>query len=102
MTAVVATRTCFGRKPGEDCFPVIVEIGTPYKCKGDPETWACPVRIEPFLDGVRDAYGVDSLQALCMAVYLVRKLLDGFCAEGGMLSCGHGDEFSNSPNLGSA
>lgn len=99
MATAIATLHCFGHKCGEDRFEIKVEIGAPYKSRKHPENWACAVRLEPFLDRVRDVYGVDSFQALSLAIGFVQMLLNQYCAEGGSLSYEDGSEFSISPNV---
>ena len=80
MNAVVTTKLdCFS--PEGDHREVVVEIGRPYQAaEGE---WACPVKIRGLYDHLCDIHGQDSLQALCLAVSLVRSLLTGYVEGGG-------------------
>jgi hypothetical protein len=72
-TDVVARTELRHRADGEPDRDVRIEIGRPYQATSGE--WACPVSIHglhPDLPAVR---GEDSLQALALALDLVRKLL---------------------------
>jgi hypothetical protein len=58
-----------------------VRIGRPYEL-GDHE-WACPVETDGLHGRHPDIHGTDSLQSLCLAASLVRRLLQDFVARGG-------------------
>ncbi|MBV8798655.1 MAG: hypothetical protein JO208_02430 [Alphaproteobacteria bacterium] len=90
---MIARVELFGRHPGEDRFPVIVEIGNPYCATENPSEWACPISVTPFRTDLHDMHGSDSLQALCLAIGLALKLLDGFRVDGGRLEFDDGEEF---------
>jgi hypothetical protein len=60
-----------------------IEIGTPYQ--QEPDVWRCPVALNGLYDRLAEAAGIDSFQALCLAISLVQELLQGFCADGGKL-----------------
>lgn len=83
----------FGRRPGEEPFPIMVEIGNPYCVAENPSEWACPVSVTPLYSSLHDVHGDDSLQALCLAIGLALKLLNGFRVDGGRLEFDGGDEF---------
>ncbi len=71
--------------------PLTAEIGRPYLV--DTEEWACPVSLKPLYPRLTDAHGVNSMQALCLAVSLVFDLLSGFKEKGGALLHESGEEF---------
>ena len=58
-----------------------VRIGRPYEI--DDGEWACPVETDGLHGRHPDIHGSDSLQALCLASSVVRRLLDDFIAKGG-------------------
>lgn len=60
---------------------VKVRIGMPYEVSSDE--WACPVEIVGFEPRHPDARGSTSLQALCLAVTLVRSRVEDFISKGG-------------------
>jgi hypothetical protein len=63
--------------------PVVISIGRPYDTgHGD---WACPVETAGLHGRHPDMMGVDSLQALCLALSFARKMLEGFVEKGGSL-----------------
>ena len=62
---------------------LVVELGRPYRAlEGE---WACPVAIHGLHDRLQDVRGEDSLQALCLAVSLIRSLLSSYLEDGGLL-----------------
>ncbi len=63
-------------------FKLVVRIGTPYATDTD---WACPVALEGLDRRTPDMHGVDSLQALVLAVKLARSRLEHFILSGGSL-----------------
>jgi hypothetical protein len=99
VNSIIAAMRCFGQKPGEDRVQITVEIGTPYECES-PGEWACPVKVEPLYPLLRDIHGIDSLQALCLAIRLAETLLTGFRDDGGTLTYENGEKFSFEPYLG--
>jgi len=72
-------------------FSIEIEIGTPYQ--QEPDVWRCPVELNGLYDNLAEAAGIDSFQALCLAISLVQELLHGFCADGGKL-LQDGEDFS--------
>jgi hypothetical protein len=62
---------------------VAVRIGKPYSLS--PREWACPVEIRGLEPRYPDIRGVDSLQALCLAISLVRTRLEDFIRDGGKI-----------------
>jgi hypothetical protein len=72
-------------------FTIEIEIGTPYQREHDE--WRCPVALNGLYDRLAEAAGIDSFQALCLAISLVQELLQGFCEDGGKL-LQDGEDFS--------
>ena len=95
MTEPFATREFSCVSPEGVAFPLIVQLGRPTPANDKPESdWRCPVAV-PFDSRVRDIYGVDSWQALCLALSLVHSLLADFIQRGGKLyHPGTTDEFT--------
>ena len=73
-------------------FSVHVRIGPPVP--SDRAPWACPMAIDGLLGKVSDAYGEDSMQALCLALWFVAQQLHDFVQKGGRL-WNPGDDPSN-------
>jgi hypothetical protein len=48
-----------------------------------PREWACPVEIRGFERRYADAVGGDSMQALCLATWLLRSRFKDFLSKGG-------------------
>jgi len=83
-TDIIAERELVADSPKKGHFHVVIRIGRPYQVS-DVE-WACPVVIEGLHSRLPDIHGIDSFQALMLALNLVRSLLEGFVEEGGKLS----------------
>jgi hypothetical protein len=95
LSDIIASEKLFGQHPGEERFPITIEIGRPYKWGGtSPTEWACPVKIRPFDNLSIDSHGEGSFQALCLALYRVQLQLVHFKEEGGILLYEDGQEFS--------
>ena len=88
MGDVVAERTeAFGA--GAAVREVTVRIGRPRRDPDPPGDWRCPVRlIGGDHDAVRWVHGVDSLQALALALRLAEILLDDLRARLGPADAG--------------
>jgi len=70
-------------RPNGEHLTVTVAVGHPYPTmEGD---WACPVEIARLHGRLTDVHGIDSLQALCLAIKLVGRVLASFVAEGGCI-----------------
>jgi hypothetical protein len=80
----VAERSLIAGHPQRGRFPFRICIGKPY-AELNGKRWACPV----FLDGLDrrgpDIRGVDSLQALTLAIYFAKNTLQSFVERGLML-----------------
>jgi hypothetical protein len=61
--------------------PVKLRVGKPYQVSA--VEWACPVEISGFERRYVDVRGEDSMQALCMAISLIRMRLEDFLEKGG-------------------
>ena len=92
MDAIAQLRLTGVRGPGEH-FPVVVEIGRPYLSGQNPESWSCPISVEPLYSELADQMGIDSLHALLLACRLAFTLLSGFISEGGRLVYPDGTDF---------
>ena len=64
-------------------IPVIVAIGHPFPTPGGE--WACPVSMVGLQESVADIHGLDSFQAISLAVAFVRDRLTYFIASGGRI-----------------
>ena len=67
-------------------FPVKVTIGVPYLSKREPDTWRCPVAVDPLSPNLRDIAGSDAFQSLCLAACLAVDLLQSFVEKGGRVT----------------
>ena len=86
-------RSDFGETAGSTDFvflfpdgskkPVQLRVGKPYKtADGD---WACPCELVGFESRHPDMGGTDSMQALCLAISLLRRRLEDFVDKGGKI-----------------
>ena len=76
-------------------FDVGIMIGKPYQTDSKYGEWGCPIALIGLHGRLHDVYGVDSWQALTLAIRLVRDLLDHFVESGGKLySPEHDNEIS--------
>ena len=62
---------------------VTLRVGKPYK--RSPRDWACPAEIRGLETRYPDMSGANSMQALCLAVAIVRMRVEDFIAKGGRL-----------------
>ena len=67
-------------------FQVKVVIGAPYLSRREPDTWRCPVTVDPLFPDLRDMAGSDAFQSLCLAAGLAIDLLQSFVEKGGRLT----------------
>jgi hypothetical protein len=58
-----------------------IRIGKPY-AELDGERWACPVWLDGLDDRYPDIRGMDSLQAVTLALAFARSMMDGFAKRG--------------------
>jgi hypothetical protein len=61
-----------------------IRIGTPVRV--GPTEWYCRIAVDGLVDELKPARGASSLQALCLATTLARRLLEAFVARGGTLA----------------
>ena len=94
MDKSIASAELVGQDPDGRRFPIRIVIGTPYLSGTEPETWACPVRVEPLYTHLRDIAGGDSFQALCLANRTAVALLRGFVDKGRRLMHDDNTEFT--------
>lgn len=78
----IATREFRASHPGRGEFTITLRIGAPYRSDDD---WACAVALEGLIDNLKPQHGVDSWQALVLAVYLARTVLARFVEAGGKI-----------------
>ena len=90
---VVAASQLIGLLPNGERLAITIEIGKPTLSETNPDTWACPIRIEPLHSSLPDIIGGDALHALCLAVNFVLNLLDAFIHQGGRLLLDDDSEF---------
>lgn len=93
MKNVIAADDIVGVRANGERITIEVRIGRPYRKDTDPETWACPVTLEPLYPRVGDVVGNSSFQALCLGARLALYLLGGFKEDGGRLLFEDGTEF---------
>jgi hypothetical protein len=67
----------------DDDIDIVIQIGRPYRVSNG--AWACPVQTRGLTGSHPDIYGVDGLQALCLAISLARRVLREFLEGGGRL-----------------
>jgi hypothetical protein len=86
----IAERKIFSISPdGEKKF-LKIAIGQPYQV--DDVSWACPLIVEGLHKKLKDAVGIDSWQALGLAIALVRQLLGYYVEDGAELYWKEGGE----------
>jgi hypothetical protein len=72
-----------GQRDGGESFRIRVYVGEPYRV--NDVSWACPVAVEGVHEKLADMHGIDSWQALLLAVELARSRLEHFIETGGKL-----------------
>jgi hypothetical protein len=86
----IAVRKIFSISPdGEKKF-LKIAIGQPYQV--DDVSWACPLIVEGLHKELKDTVGIDSWQALGLAIALVRQLLGYYVEDGAELYWKEGGE----------
>lgn len=90
VTEIIAERSLFAISAKGEKLTLRIAVGRPYQV--DDVSWACPVSIEGLYTKLHDAVGVDSWQALTLAIGLTRQLLDHFLEGGGKLYWEEGGE----------
>lgn len=69
--------------PNGERIEVVVAVGHPYRTSD--EDWICPVEISGLDESVADVHGIDSFQALRLAVRLVGERLAAILGDGGRI-----------------
>jgi hypothetical protein len=90
MDEVIAEREIFSISPKGEKEVLRVVIGKPYRV--DDESWACSVRVVGLHKKLSDVVGIDSWQALGLAIALVRQLLGYYVENGAELFWEEGGE----------
>jgi len=86
---IVAERNLYAIAPDGREFDLTIRINQPYQ---SDESWACSVAVIGLCDRLRDIHGVDSMQALHLALRLAAQLIDDFVESGGKLYWERGGE----------
>jgi hypothetical protein len=81
--SIIAVRELVGERADGDRFNITIRVGTPYQV--NEVSWACPVAVEGVNTRLADMHGIDSWQALLLAISLVRSRLHHFLETGGKL-----------------
>jgi hypothetical protein len=79
----VATRELVGENSRGERFSITVRIGQSYKV--NDVSWACPLAVDGVDRQLADVHGIDSWQAVLLAIDLVRSRLEHFLESGGKL-----------------
>jgi hypothetical protein len=82
MSNLIAQTKLLCIMPSGVRLPVTVSVGEPYP--GDRE-WRCPISLEGLGQEHPAMAGADSLQALCLAIRLIRHVLHSLIADGGQV-----------------
>lgn len=87
MDEITAKLDLIFQKPSGERFPVSVEIGKPYAVKDEKDgNYArCPVATQGLYGKHPDMEGVDTFQALLLALGLVQRLMADFLKKGGKI-----------------
>ena len=83
MTELIAEETLIALRRSGERVEVRAGLGRPYHIGGSE--WACPVSLAGLHERLHDVHGDSSLQALCLAATLLRRLLTCFVQDGGEL-----------------
>ena len=83
MVEYIAERKLFSLSPDRQKKILRIGIGKPYQV--DDISWACPVIVDGLHKNLKDAIGIDSWQALSLAIALVRQLLGYYVQDGAEL-----------------
>ena len=80
-------------------FKLSVEVGLPYQA---PEgEWRCQLSVDPLQRWTTGVAGLDSFQALCLAIRMVEMCLTDFVERGGSLKhSDDGGDFLPAPYFG--
>jgi hypothetical protein len=90
MKQIIAERQLLGINPSGEKLLITLRLGAPYQ--SSDVDWACPVEAEGLYTKLVDIHGIDSFQALMLAISLLKGLLGGFVEKGGKLLWPDGDK----------
>ena len=90
MDNKIAERKIFSISPDGQKKLLRIAIGQPYQV--DDVSWACPVIVGGLHKMLKDIVGIDSWQALSLAIALVRQLLGYYVEDGAELYWKEGGE----------
>jgi len=79
----LASRSLIGANASGERFGITIRIGHPYQV--NDVSWACPVAVDGVDTQLPDMHGIDSWQALLLAIDLVRSRLEHFIERRGKL-----------------
>jgi hypothetical protein len=82
---LIAERTIYAIDKDGRGFEIRVMLGKPYQTDSKFNDWACPVGLSGLHGAFPDMHGVDSWQALTLAMNLIGNLLSYFVEDGGKL-----------------
>lgn len=94
----LCTESLLLHRPDGSVSEISLIVGAPYRLPGEPETWACPCELTGLYSRFVDICGGSSLQALCLALSLLRKLLETEIERGGRISFPGDEEGSEGPS----
>jgi len=79
----IASRKLWAECPKRGGFEITLQLGAPYRAS--LVDWACPIAVVGLYESLADQHGVDSWQALVLAMSLAQTLLQSFVDDGGSL-----------------
>lgn len=82
---LIAERIIYAIDKESRGFEIRIMIGRPYQTESKYGDWACPVAAIGLHGFYHDMHGVDSWQALTLALKLIHGVLTGFVEDGGRL-----------------
>ena len=77
----IAERKLYAVNPAGEKTPFTIRIGKPH-AELDGEHWACPVWLDGLDGRYPDIRGMDSLQAVTLALAFLRSMMNGFAKRG--------------------
>ena len=80
---LIAERRWFAVAPDGEEFDLIIRLGQPYPATN--ASWACPLTLEGLHKKLPDIHGIDSLQAIELAMKLAADLVCSFAEKGGKI-----------------
>jgi hypothetical protein len=77
---IIAETSCTVKTPSGEVRDVQVRIGCPYQIS-ETEA-ACPVAVDGLYENIPDIHGIDTFQALILAIEFVRSIMTGLNSRG--------------------